>query len=199
MPPTQFHKDVDDIVLEAGRRGKIDAVVIAPPTIWGTGQGVFNTHSIQVPGLVKGCIEAKSGLLLEDGVNTWSIIHVADLGAGYLTILKAALDGKLPTDPNGRYFFAENGEYEQRQVAETVTKLLYERGKVESPTPKSLTIEEVQQKGRGMRNAVHMTAWNSRSRAVLLRRLGWEAKMGGNKEFLESIKDDVDFVIQKAN
>lgn len=174
-------------------------MVIAPPTIWGTGQGVFNTHSLQVPGLVKGCIEAKSGLLLEDGVNTWSIIHVVDLSAGYLTILKAALDDKLPTDPAGRYFFAEKGEYEQRQVAETVTKLLYERGKVESPTPKRLTVGEAQQGGGRRRNALHMTGWNSRSRAVLLRRLGWEAKMGGNKEFLESIKDDVDFVIQKAN
>ena len=186
-------------MLEAGRRGKIDAVIIAPPTIWGTGQGVFNTHSIQVPALVKGCIEAKSGLLLEDGVNTWSIIHVADLSAAYLTILKAALEGELPTDPNGRYFFVEKEEYEQRQVAETVTKLLFDRGKVESPEPKRLTVEEVQQGGGGRRNAILMTGGNSRSRAMLLRKLGWEAKMGGNKEFLESLKDDVDFVIKKAN
>ena len=38
---------------------------------------------------------------------------------------------------------------------------------------------------------------NSRSRAVLLRKLGWEATRGGTKEFLESIKDEVDYILQK--
>lgn len=198
LPPTQLHKNVDDIVLDAGRRGTIDAIAIAPPTIWGTGQGEFNTHSIQVPLLVKVCIEAKSGLVVEDGINTWSMIHVADLSAAYLTLLDAAIQGKLPTDPMGRYFFVENGEYEQRQVAEVVTKLLYKRGKVEKSEPKKLTVEEVLRRDGGTMDIAQMTGGNSRSKAVLLRKLGWEAKRGGNKEFLESIKDDVDYIVQKG-
>lgn len=185
-------------MLAAGRRGKIDAIIIAPPTICGTSDGEFNTHSIQVPLAIKAFIEAKSGLLLEDGINTWSIIHVADLSSGYLTILDAALHGKLPSDPEGRYFFCENGEYEQRQVAEVITKLLYEKGKVEGPEPRRVTIEEVAQYGGGRINVAQMTGGNSRCRAVLLRKLGWEAKRGGNKEFLESIKDDVDYILQKG-
>jgi len=198
LPSTQLHKNVDDIVLDAGRRGKIDAIIICPPTIWGTGQGEFNTHSIQVPLLAKVCIEAKSGLLLEDGINTWSMIHVADLSAAYLKLLDAAIQGTLPTDPMGRYFFVENGEYEQRQVAQVVTKLLYEKGKVEKSEPKIFTAEEASQRDGGTKNIVPMTGGNSRSRAVLIRKLGWEAKRGGNKEFLDSIKDDVDYIIQKG-
>ena len=78
LPATNIHKDVDDVVLEAGTRGKIDTAIVAPPTIWGTGEGKFNRHSIQVPLLVKKCIAGGHGLVVEDGVNTWSIIHVAD-------------------------------------------------------------------------------------------------------------------------
>ena len=200
FPPTRFHKDVDDIVFEAGRRGKIDAVVIAPPTIWGIGQGEFNTHSIQVPMLIKGCLKYGRGLVLEDGLNIWSIIHVADLSQAYLTILDAALHGKLPSDPNGRYFFVENGEYEQRQVAEVVTKTLYERGKVEAPEPTRVPIGDAEKytDETGKRSLMPGTGGNSRSRAVLVRRLGWEAKRGSNKEFLKSIRDDVEHILKSV-
>jgi hypothetical protein len=34
---------------------------------------------------------------------------------------------------------------------------------------------------------------------VLLRRLGWEAKRGGNKEFIESIPDEVDAILKKSS
>jgi nucleoside-diphosphate-sugar epimerase len=195
LPSTQIHRNVDDIILDAGRRGKVDAVVVCPPTIWGTGEGEFNTHSIQVPLLIRACVEFKHGMILEDGANTWSIIHVADLSQAYLTILDAALNGKLPSDPNGRYFFVENGEYQQREVTTTATKLLYEKGKVDSPEPKRISVEDAPKFAPGRRNVVRMTGGNSRSRAVLLRKLGWEAKKGGNKEFIESIKDEVDYVL----
>lgn len=198
LPSTNIHKDVDDVVLEAGRRGKIDAVIVAPPTIWGTGQGEFNTHSIQVPLYIKAVLQAKHGLVLNEGLNTWSIIHVADLSQGYLTILDAALNGKLPSNPDERYFFCEKDEYEQRQVADTVTKILYEKGIVDEPTPRLLRDEDVKKYGEGRRNVVNLTGTNSRSRAVWLRKMGWEAKRGGNKEFLESIKDEVDYALSNA-
>jgi nucleoside-diphosphate-sugar epimerase len=197
LPSTNVHKNVDDVVLDAGRRGKIDAVVIAPPTIWGSGQGYFNAHSIQVPLYIQAVLKIGEGVVLEDGINTWSIIHVADLSAGYLTVLDAAVKGKLPSDPEGRYYFCEKGEYEQREVAEVVTKLLYEKGKVKAPEPKRVASADVGKYGSGRRNVVNLTGSNSRSRAVLLRKMGWEAKHGGNKEFIESIKDEVEYVLQK--
>jgi nucleoside-diphosphate-sugar epimerase len=160
---------------------------------------VFNTRSIQVPLYVLACLQFGHGVVLEDGINTWSIIHVADLSQGYLTILDAALSGKLSSDPEGRYFFAEKGEYEQREVAGTVTKLLYEKGKVDAPKPKKITVEDAVNYGQGRRNVVNFTGSNSRSRAVLLRKLGWEAKHGGNKEFLDSIKDDVEYVLKSSS
>ena len=200
LPATNIHKNVDDIILEAGRKGKIDAIIVAPPSIWGEGEGEFNIVSIQVPMVIKATVEAGHGFLLEKGINTWNIIHVADLSDAYLTILDAALHGKLPSDPNGRVFFVENGEYEQREVTAVVCKELYERGKIDSPTPRPVTLEtEGNYQGpRGSRGIARMTGSNSRSRAVLVRKLGWEAKRGGKKEFLESIKVDVDHVLKNS-
>jgi nucleoside-diphosphate-sugar epimerase len=198
LPATQPHKNVDNVVLAAGRRGKVDTVIVCPPTIWGTGQGEFNTHSIQVPGLIRACVKYGTGLVVNDGANTWSIIHVADLSQAYLTILDAGLHGKLPSDPDGRYFFVEHEEYQQRQVAERVATALYERGKAGSPETKTVSYEEAGKYHDGPPeewHVVQMTGSNSRSRAVLLRKLGWEAKKGGNKEFFESIKDDVDYIL----
>jgi nucleoside-diphosphate-sugar epimerase len=195
LPATNIHKNVDDIVLESGRRRKIDAVIVCPPTIWGLGQGEFNRHSIQVPLYTQFVLKTGEGIVLESGVNTWSIINVADLSAAYLAILEAAVDGKLPSDPNERVFFVENEEYEQRDVAETVTRELYGKGKLSSPAVKSVTLEQTAKYGAGRRNPMLFTGLNSRSRGVKLRALGWEPKKGGKKEFLESIKDDVDHVI----
>lgn len=199
LPSTNLHKNVDDIVLNAGRRGKIDAIIMAPPTIWGTGQGEFNTHSLQVPGYIKASLELGEGVVLEDGINTWSIIHVADLSRGYLTLLDAAVNGKLTSDPEGRYFYCEKGEYEQIQVAKTVTKDLFERGKVKNPEPRKVSQADLQTFADLPRNLMNWTGGNSRARAVLLRNLGWEAERGGNKEFVESIKADVEYVLSKAS
>ena len=196
LPATQPHKNVDEIVLEAGKRGNIIAVIVAPPTIWGTGEGVFNVHSIQVPYYIQGCIDSGECLVLGKGLNTWSLIHVKDLAAGYLTILQAVLDGNIPSNPLDRYYFCENEEYEQRQVADEVTRLLYERGKVKNPKPKSLVWKDIEPEIAGnSNNMIGMTGGNSRSRAVLLRKLGWSPRKGGSKEFIESIKDDVDYIL----
>jgi nucleoside-diphosphate-sugar epimerase len=198
LPVTQPHKVVDMIVQEAGKRGHILAVTLAPPTIWGKGEGMFNVNSIQVPYYIKGCLDAGEGLVLGQGLNTWSLIHIKDLGAGYLTILQAVLDGNIPSNPLDRYYFCEYEEYEQRQVAEEVTRLLYEKGKVKDPKPKSLVWKEIAPKITGDKhNHIGMTGGNSRSRAVLVRKLGWSPKMGGNKEFVDSIKGDVDYVLGK--
>jgi len=195
LPATQPHKNVDEIVFEAGKRGDIVAVIVAPPTIWGTGEGLFNVHSIQVPYYIQGCIDVGEGLVLGMGLNTWSLIHVKDMAAGYLTILKAVLDGNIPSNPLDRYYFCENEEYEQRQVAEEVTRLLYEQGKVKDPKPKSLVWKDIAPGDSG--NPIGMTGGNSRSRAVLLRKLGWSPKKGGNREFIESIKGEVDHILGK--
>jgi nucleoside-diphosphate-sugar epimerase len=198
LPSTQPHKDVDEIVQEAGKRGNIDAIIVAPPTIWGIGEGVFNIHSIQVPYYIKGSVDAGETAVLGQGLNTWSIIHVHDLGAAYIAILEAALAGNIPSNPSDRYYFCEDGEYEQRQVAAEVTRLLYERGKVKNPKPKSLVWKDIAAKIAGDKhNPIGMTGGNSRSRAVLVRKLGWWPKRGGNKEFIESIKGDVDYVLGK--
>jgi hypothetical protein len=46
LPDDAIHKNVDNVVLEAGRRGNILAIVVAPPVVWGTGKRVFNQHSM---------------------------------------------------------------------------------------------------------------------------------------------------------
>jgi nucleoside-diphosphate-sugar epimerase len=198
LPSTQPHKDVDELVQEVGKRGNIDAIIIAPPTIWGIGEGVFNIHSIQVPYYVQGAVEAGETAVLGQGLNTWSIIHIHDLGAAYIAILEAALAGNIPSNPSDRYYFCEDGEYEQRQVAAEITRLLYEKGKIKNAEPTKLVWKDIEAKVAGSKfNRIGMTGGNSRSRAVLVRKLGWSPKRGSNKEFIESIKGEVDYILGK--
>jgi nucleoside-diphosphate-sugar epimerase len=196
LDETRFHKNVDNIILAAGKRGKIDAVIVCPPTIWGIAQGVFNTRSIQVPAYINQVLQMGEGFVLEDGINTWSHININDLSDAYLVILDAAVSGKLPSNSDERYLFVESDEYEQRELNEAATKALYEKGFVKRSSPVKITVEEASKYHEKKRNAIMFTGGNSRSRAVRLREWGWEPKRGGTKEFLESIKDDVEHAVK---
>jgi len=138
FPDDAIHKNVDGIVLGAGRRGNILAIVVAPPVVWGTGKDLFNQHSMVIQLLA--FVHLKCGIQLERGVSTCRIINVADLSQGFITILQAALDKILPSDPSDRYYFVENGEYEQREFATEITRWTGGNGSLKEPSCETASV-----------------------------------------------------------
>jgi len=182
------------VVFAAGDRGLIDAIIICPPLIWGVGEGPYNRHSSQVPGVIKGYLNSRKVYSVENGANVWVMVNIQDISQLYLIVLDAALHGNIPANPRDRYYFGESDEFTQIQLVKALGKVLAAKGTFPSAEYSAVKLdggdpEEIK------RFAATGLANNSRSRAVKARKLGWKPVNGGLKEFLDDAVESVDYVL----
>lgn len=193
LPSTALHKNVDDIVLAAGDRGIIDAIIICPPLIFGVGHGIFRKYSIQIPAVAAAFLSQGKAYTVDRGTNLWGMIHIFDISQVYLTILEAAINGNVPENPRDRYYFGESGEFTFQQVAHALGDALYAKGALPSADVSSVPADENLEEVK--RLMVTGLLQNSRSKGVKVRKLGWKPVHGGLKEFLEDAPETVDYVL----
>ena len=91
------HKWVDAYIFENCQ--KIDAIIIAPTTIYAIGSGPFSKISQQIPTLITKFLEFGSAATVGKGINLWNDVHIEDLAELYILILTKALEGKADTGP----------------------------------------------------------------------------------------------------
>ena len=142
--------------------------MVIPPTIFGAPEGVLfdkklaNTHSIQIPGLIRSALKRKRVGVVGQGQAIWDHVHVVDrepppyscvshhsnwvlpVADLYMLILSNAVNSpnKLTYGREG-WYFAENGEHTHKDLGVRLGQVLYDLGAVESPEPVYLTPEEV--------------------------------------------------------
>jgi nucleoside-diphosphate-sugar epimerase len=197
LPPTAWHKNVDDVVFAAAYRGKIDCLIICPPLIWGLGHGIFKKHSIQIPAIASAYMSAGKAYTIEDGAELWVCVNILDISQLYLIVLDTAIQGNIPKDPRERYYFGESAEFVFKDAAQAVADELYARGKLGSAK-----VEKVPMDGDHelvQRIALTALGHNSRSKAVKARKLGWRPVNGGEEGFLADAKNSVDYAIHLAD
>ena len=89
IPPEAIHRPVDLLFLEADAQGYARTVLVLPPTIFGAPSGVLfdkglaNTHSIQIPAIIRGAIERGRAGLIGNGEAIWDHVHVKDCECCY--------------------------------------------------------------------------------------------------------------------
>ncbi|KAJ5526833.1 hypothetical protein N7513_010992 [Penicillium frequentans] len=187
LPSTSLHRHVDipiaQAVREFGDRAKI--AVILPPFVYGFNP-VHKRHSIALPVLIRFALKHGFAGYVGEGLNTWSLVHVMDLGRAYLTLLAYVEKSSPAVFLENPYFFAENGsEASMFDVAKHVSQVLHEAGKLESPEAHRFVESDYDdvfgpftERGFGC---------NSRSRSVRLQELGWKAT---EKDIWTSLKED---------
>jgi nucleoside-diphosphate-sugar epimerase len=193
LPPTAWHKNVDNIVLEAGDRGIIDGIIVCPALVFGVGQGLFGRHSGLTPALASSYLAAGKAYTTGEGLNRFAIIHVIDCSQLFLVVLDAALHGNIPPNPRDRYYFGEADEFVFKDAAQAVANALYARGKIASPEVVMIPTEGNEELVKRLNDTELLN--NCRCRAVKARQLGWKPKNGGMKEFLEDAKETVDYIL----
>ncbi|KAI8357731.1 hypothetical protein B0O80DRAFT_445697 [Mortierella sp. GBAus27b] len=179
LPPTQIHRNVDLEIISPDLVGKVDTYIVAPPTIWGYGNGYGNQNSIQIPHYVRHSLRNKQALKIGPGLNKWSKVHVDDLARFYILLLERSLQepldgtGKLPKNLEAYYFVQEGDDFEYGSVGEEIAIAFKKLGINNSGTTLSVGPEQEAtfwEKGSG-----GLVGGNSRSRAVKARELlGWE-------------------------
>lgn len=153
--------EIDKIVRSAAGNN-VRSIVIAPSLIYGLGLGL-NSHSIQVPWLIKTAKKFGVAKYIGPGENRWANVHIEDVMTLYLLAIEKA--------PAGAFYYAENGENSMREVCEAVSRMLGQGGRTQSMTVEEAAIEW----GEGPANDTMGS--NSRVRAKRARaQLGWRPK-----------------------
>ena len=137
----QLHRHVDLFVINAADANSLlKTVIIIPPLIYGTGTGLFNRTSMQLPLLVRTALKRSKAEVLGPGEATWDNVHILDLVDAYIILLDQLLatygpNAKADVKPSpylttGRegYYFAENGRHSWRQLSEKIGEVLYRKG-----------------------------------------------------------------------
>ena len=123
--------EIDKMVRSAAGDG-VRSIVIAPSLIYGLGHGL-NSHSIQVPWLIK--VAKKFGVAkhIGSGENRWANVHIDDVVTLYALAIEKA--------PAGAFYYAENGENSMREVCQAIGRMLGQGGRTQSMTVEEAAIE----------------------------------------------------------
>lgn len=197
IPRTFLRRGVDEAILGAGEEfgGGVKTAVVCPPMIYGRGRGPGNRRSMQVPELVRVTLEKGHAVVVGEGKNVWSGVHVGDLSALFVRLVEnAAAGGSLAEWPGkpalwGQegFFFCEGREVIFAELAGMVAREARRRGFVEGEEVRSIEPEEA--RGLTHRGDV-LWGCNSRSRAKRAREaLQWEAQ---GQSLEEVVKEQVE-------
>ncbi|KAJ6006786.1 hypothetical protein N7451_004730 [Penicillium sp. IBT 35674x] len=133
LPDHAFHRNVDQLVLEAGAKHAdvLKTALICPPTIYGRGRGPCSQRGRQVYELAKVTLQLQKGPIIGAGQSIWNNVHIHDLSDVYSLLVDAAIAGRTDDGLWGAdaYYLTENGEHVwgelAQQTADVATKLGY--------------------------------------------------------------------------
>lgn len=194
LPQEAFHKNVDQIVINAGTNasGAVKTAIVCPPTIYGDGRGPSLTRGRQVYELAKSVLEIQAAPIIGGGKAMWNNVHVHDLARAFVLLVEEA--AKNNTDPklwgqNG-YYFTENGEHVWGDLSKVVAESAKQQGLLKEVKSEQMDMETAK-KTAGF-EAVSW-GWNSRGKARRFKELlGWKPQE-------QSIEDEVPTIVKNEH
>ncbi|KAH9914491.1 NAD-P-binding protein [Epithele typhae] len=202
IPAEALHRPVDLLFLEADKEGYMRAIQVCPPMIYGKSEGILakkgvtNTHSLQVPALIRDALIRKRVGIIGEGQGIWDNVHVEDLASLYGIILRRLVSSPASiTHGRDGYFFAENGEHLWLDLSRRVAEALFALGAIESAELVKFETEE--RIGEFAKDEAYVFAngTNARSRADRARsQLGW-APTRTVEDLWASIKPEAEALI----
>ncbi|KAH7104121.1 NAD(P)-binding protein [Auriculariales sp. MPI-PUGE-AT-0066] len=186
------HRNVDLEIFEAGKDGYVNAYIIAPATIYGTGEGPVRRISQQIPNLVRAMLKRGRGFYVGEGTNVWPGVHIRDMGELYALVLTKALSEDAVAnkeDPFERFYWAANSEFCYGDVEKQIAQQLVKKGRIPDGLD-NISYEELIALNPGLSSV----AKNSRCRGTRGQAIGWKPK---SKSVFETLEEDVDFTLEQ--
>jgi nucleoside-diphosphate-sugar epimerase len=191
LPQKAFHKNVDQIVINAGTNasGVVKTAIICPPTIYGDGRGPSLTRGRQVYELARSVLEIQAAPIIGGGKAMWNNIHVHDLARAFVLLVEEAASNNTNPKlwgPNG-YYFTENGEHVWGELSKVVAESAKEQGLIKEVKTQQMDMETAKETA-GF-EAVSW-GWNSRGKGRRFKEvLGWKPQE-------RSIEDEVPTIVK---
>jgi len=182
------HRTIDMEIFQAHDRGDVDAYIVCPSCIYGIGDGPVRRISQQIPNIIRASLRRKEVPYVGKGTNIWNNVHIKDLQALYLLVIKHALEarGKEPrVESYKNFYFGSAGLHKWGEVSNALAPLLYEKKLVTNPEAVSIPVGEE-------RVLDFNTGNNSNSTAERGRALGWKPSQAS---WDVSLKQDLDTML----
>lgn len=227
MPPHEFDDTQDDIytflqkaealipypqrttelaVLNAAsKHPNMLALSLMPPTIFGTGTGIFNTRSVQVPAYVNAALKNGKAVMIGTGDAQLDHVHVEDLAELYALVLVEFIENggkRLPRDREA-IIFAENGRHSWGEVARGIADAGFERGVLGSRDVESVSLAEGAKlfagglipEGNEELIEVSLSSSGLTKASFARERLGWRPRRG-QEEWLRGLKEEMERLVE---
>jgi len=143
IPESAPHRKTDLEIFEADSTGYVSAYIIAPSTIYGTGNGPVHRISQQIPTLIREILAHKQIVFVGDGTNEWNNVHIDDLVDLYIIITNLAQSELVPAakvDSYTKFFWGSVGKHTWGDVAHQIGTLMLPLGLINSLEHKSIPL-----------------------------------------------------------
>ncbi|KAH7097495.1 NAD(P)-binding protein [Auriculariales sp. MPI-PUGE-AT-0066] len=141
IPASQPHRN---LIFEYDSKKLVNAYIIAPSAVYGIGNGPVNRISIQIPLIVRICLQLKKGIVVGEGTNIWNNVHIADLVVLYGIVLQRALAGAdKKASPYEKFYFGSAKTHVFGEVQREITKLLYNKGLIPNAEAERIELKDV--------------------------------------------------------
>jgi len=164
LPDSAMHRDIDKIVL-ATNSSAVKTLIVAPPTIYGVGNGPVNTRSQQVPSLADFALKKGFAPIIAPGATEWDNVHIHDLGRAFVSFVEATQDSAKSSNPEilgpRAYYFLRGGVHRWGDVATKIAEEAHKQGYLPEASTKTLPIKEAVSYGISA-----STSWGLNSKGV---------------------------------
>ncbi|TFK28556.1 NAD(P)-binding protein [Coprinopsis marcescibilis] len=194
LAPTQIHRNVDLELVNADKAGYVKTYIVLPSTIYGIARnklvnlGIANSHSIQIPSLIKASLSRGEAGMVGKGLNIWPNVNIEEVADLYIYLFNA-IRAKPDAVGHGRegFYFGESGEHTLYQISKRIAEVFVALGISKSDEPTTFTKEEIDKYFEGS----NYLGSNSRCRGIRSRSLGWKPSKT-TQDMLDSIRPEVD-------
>ncbi|CAI6253056.1 unnamed protein product [Periconia digitata] len=201
LPSDAFHRNIDELVLEAGRNGGqgggIRTAIVCPPTIFGRGRGPSNARSRQAYEMAKFILKEKYVPIIGKGETLWNNVHVHDLSELFVLLAEAAVSGKRNDDEElwgeKGYFLTDAAEHKWADLARKMGEKAVELGLVKTDGGAKLEEKKLAKQEALDRAGFEAVSWGLNSRGKAERgnkTVGWVPNKGKIEDYVEEILKD---------
>ncbi|KAL9582321.1 MAG: hypothetical protein Q9203_005544 [Teloschistes exilis] len=171
-------RTADIAVIGTGISAGVHTYILMPPTIYGTGTGLFNRTTIQVPTIMRAALKQKQVWQLASDEVDVEHVHVEDLSGLYVLIAGKIVQGDFKGLVSGEegIYFAATGKHTWGEFSKGIRDALVEMGEIKEREVKRVGLKEAANEWTGGNELTCELNYGAyyRTDAEASRNLGWQ-------------------------
>ncbi|KAJ7596376.1 hypothetical protein C8J56DRAFT_1011215 [Mycena floridula] len=207
IPSTEFHRNVDVVIVEADQEGYVKTHIVVPGLIYGKAggkvadSGVQNIRTAVFPTLCSFAFQRGEAGVIGEGKNEWSHVEISEVANLVVLLFTSAIERPSET-AHGRegFYFGENGASSFYDMHKGVQQVLIKTGRAKTGlhVPTTLSQDEISKYMPFPPFFLRIMSGNAVCKSSKSRSLGWNP-VKSQKDFMESLHEDLELIAAKTS